>query len=97
MKFNLVARKNPQDRKLDPKYYAQPEYNGTVDIDFIARQIAGRSSLTVGDIKNVLFNFHTPDSALKSRITDSISYEHSKSVAKSNNGESEGDDRPDEI
>lgn len=146
MKFNLVARKNPQDRKLNAKYYAQPEYNGTVDVDFIARQIAGRSLLTAGDIKNVLSNFleevptfmllgysvklnelgtfrisftsdgavspdvfktnlinglkviYTPDSALKTRITDSISYEHSKSAVKNNNGEtSGGDDRPDEI
>lgn len=57
MKFKLVARKNPQDRKLNAKYYAQPEYNGTVDIDFMARQISGRSSLTAGDIKNVLSQF----------------------------------------
>lgn len=57
MKFKLIARKNPQDLKSAPKYYAQPEYNGMVDIDFIAKQIAGRSSLTAGDIKNVLSNF----------------------------------------
>lgn len=57
MKFKLVTRKNPQNPGEAPKYYAQPKYNGTVDISFIARQIAGRSSLTAGDIKNVLSNF----------------------------------------
>lgn len=57
MKFKLVARKNPQQQDEAPKYYAQPIYNGMVDVDFIARQIAGRSSLTAGDIKNVLSNF----------------------------------------
>ena len=57
MKYKLIPIQNPQDRKAPPKYYAKPEYNGTVDVDFIARQIAGRSSLTAGDIKNVLSNF----------------------------------------
>ena len=57
MKFKLVPIQNPQDRKAEPKYYAKPTYNGMVDVDFIARQIAGRSSLTAGDIKNVLSNF----------------------------------------
>ncbi|MEG1006925.1 MAG: HU family DNA-binding protein [Bacteroides sp.] len=57
MKVKLIPRKNPQNREADPKYYAEPQYEGTIDIDFIARQIAGRSSLTAGDIKNVLSNF----------------------------------------
>lgn len=57
MKVKLIPRKNPQDREAAPKYYAEPQNEGTISIDFIARQIAGRSSLTVGDIKNVLSNF----------------------------------------
>ncbi|MEG2854558.1 HU family DNA-binding protein [Bacteroides sp.] len=57
MKVKLIPRKNPQKRDADPKYYAEPQYEGTIDIDFIARQIAGRSSLTKGDIKSVLSNF----------------------------------------
>lgn len=57
MKAKLVARKNPQKPEESAKLYAQPVYNGTVDVDFIAKQIAGRSSLTAGDIKNVLSNF----------------------------------------
>lgn len=46
MKVKLIPRKNPQKRDAAPKYYAEPQYEGTIDIDFIARQIAGRSSLT---------------------------------------------------
>lgn len=57
MKFKLLPMRNPQDRKSAPKFYAKPEYNGMIDIDFIAKQIAGRSSLTAGDIKSVLSNF----------------------------------------
>ena len=57
MKYKLVPRKNPQKRNDPPKFYAQPVYDGTVDVTFIARQIAGRSSLTTGDIMNVLSNF----------------------------------------
>lgn len=57
MKVKLIARKNPQKLNDPAKFYAEPVYDGTVDIDFIARQIAGRSSLTPGDIKNVLSNF----------------------------------------
>lgn len=57
MKYKLVPRVNPQKRSDPPKYYAQPMYDGMVDIEFIARQIAGRSSLTTGDIMNVLRNF----------------------------------------
>lgn len=52
MKFKLIPKRNPQDRESAPKYYAQPEYNGMIDVDFIAKQIAGRSSLTAGDIKS---------------------------------------------
>lgn len=57
MKAKLITRKNPQDREAAPKYYAIPVYSGKVDVDFIARQISGRSSLTPGDVKNVLSNF----------------------------------------
>ncbi|WP_288207663.1 HU family DNA-binding protein [uncultured Parabacteroides sp.] len=57
MKYKLVPRKNPQKKDDPPKVYAQPVYDGTIDTDFIGRQIAGRSSLTTGDILNVLSNF----------------------------------------
>lgn len=57
MKYKLVPRKNPQKRDDPPKIFAQPVYDGQVDTTFITRQIAGRSSLTAGDILNVLSNF----------------------------------------
>lgn len=57
MKYKLVPRKNPQKLDDPPKLFAQPVYDGTVETNFIARQIAGRSSLTAGDIMNTLSNF----------------------------------------
>ena len=57
MKYKLVPRANPQKRDDPPKLFAQPVYDGAVNTNFIGRQIAGRSSLTIGDIMNVLSNF----------------------------------------
>lgn len=57
MKYKLVPRINPQKRDNPPKLFAQPVYDGAVNTNFIGRQIAGRSSLTIGDIMNVLSNF----------------------------------------
>lgn len=57
MKYKKVARKNPAKMQEAPKYYAQPVWDGVVSLDDLAEVIAGRSSLTKGDIRNVLENF----------------------------------------
>ena len=57
MKVKLIKRKNPQKQEEPARYYASPEYTGHISTDFIAGQISGRSSLTKGDVKNVLSNF----------------------------------------
>lgn len=44
MKYKLVARKNPQDKEAPARYYATPVWDGTVDLDYVARRIAGRSA-----------------------------------------------------
>ena len=56
MKIKMVQRKNPQ-KKSEVKYYASPVNAGKKNLQDIARDIAGRSSLTRGDIENVLANF----------------------------------------
>ena len=56
MKIKMVQRKNPQ-KKSEVKYYASPVNAGKKTLRDIARDIAGRSSLTRGDIENVLANF----------------------------------------
>ena len=56
MKIKLQKKKNPQKR-TEEKYYANPVNLGKKTLRDIARDIAGRSSLTRGDIENVLANF----------------------------------------
>lgn len=57
MKYKLVERKNPVHKDDPAKTYAIPVWNGMIEIEDLATQIAGRSSLTKGDILNVLQNF----------------------------------------
>ena len=56
MKIKLQKKKNPQKRS-EEKYYANPVNLGRKTLRDIAHDIAGRSSLTRGDIENVLSNF----------------------------------------
>ncbi|MGL4908615.1 MAG: HU family DNA-binding protein [Bacteroidales bacterium] len=56
MKIKLVQRANPM-KQDDKKYYANAINAGKKTIKDIARDIAGRSSLTRGDIENTLTNF----------------------------------------
>ena len=56
MKIKLQKKKNPQKRE-EVKFYANPVNVGRKTLDDIARDISGRSSLTRGDISNVLYNF----------------------------------------
>lgn len=57
MKYKVIQRKNPQEASLPSKYYAVSSSVGKFTVDDFAQQISGRSSLTSGDIKNVLDNF----------------------------------------
>ncbi len=56
MKIKLVQKANPTDR-TKVKYYANAVNAGKKDLNAIAKSISGRSSLTRGDIENVLSNF----------------------------------------
>ena len=57
MKIKLVKRKKPGVKDDTGKLYANPVNVGKKTMHDIAKDIAGRSSLTRGDIENVLFNF----------------------------------------
>lgn len=57
MKVKLVVRTNPRKQAEPGKWYANPVNAGKKTMHDIAKDIAGRSSLTRGDIENVLFNF----------------------------------------
>ena len=54
MKIKSIARKSPKDKSV--KYYVSPIKQGILNTDIIAEEIAGRCSLTSGDILNVFRN-----------------------------------------
>lgn len=56
MKFKLVLKANPINRK-EVKWHANPIKAGTKDLKDVAKRIAHRSSLTHGDVENVIRNF----------------------------------------
>jgi predicted histone-like DNA-binding protein len=56
MKYKVIEKGNP--RNLDEKkQYANPVNAGNLTIKDLAKEIAGRSSLTRGDVENVLISF----------------------------------------
>lgn len=55
MRIRLVKRKNPQ-KKEEEKLHASPVNVGKKTLRDIARDIAGRSALTLGDVESVLTN-----------------------------------------
>ena len=57
MKYKLVQKGNPGDLAAPKKWYANSVNSGTVTQKSIAKEIAGRSSLTAGDVANVISNF----------------------------------------
>ena len=57
MKIKLIQKADPTDRTKPAKWYANAVNVGKKDLKSIAKEIAGRSSLTRGDIENVLSNF----------------------------------------
>ena len=56
MRVKLIQRSNPLDQTQAPKYYAHMENEGVVDLRDLSKQMTRYSSLSVGDIKNVLDN-----------------------------------------
>lgn len=57
MKYKLIEKGNPSDKNAPKKWYASPVNSGKVDQKAIAKEIANRSSLTSGDVANVIQNF----------------------------------------
>lgn len=54
--YNLIQRTDPRDRTKPPKWYATPVGNGIKSISEISLDVAGSSSLSRGDIQNVILS-----------------------------------------
>jgi predicted histone-like DNA-binding protein len=55
VKLKKIQRKNPQDL-TQSKWYLTQEKAGTVGTQEIAKEIEGRSALSLGDVQSVLSN-----------------------------------------
>ena len=56
MKYKFVTKGNPQDKEAAPKHYAMPVYAGEKTLKQLSKEIADLSSLSQGDVYNVLLN-----------------------------------------
>lgn len=52
--YSVSPRINPQDKEAAPKYYAKMQASGSVDFDTLAQEISYATTLTDGDVSNVL-------------------------------------------
>ena len=57
MKYKIIEKTNPRDPKAERKQYASPVNAGNLTLKDLAKSIAANSSLSRGDIENVLTNF----------------------------------------
>jgi len=64
MKYKLILKANPVDRTASKRYYANAVTEESISLQLFAGQIAGRSSLTRGDIENVLELFSIRNAAV---------------------------------
>ena len=55
MKYKLIKRANPQ-KKEEQKWYASPVNNGKITKTEITKEIVNMSSLSRGDVSNVIEN-----------------------------------------
>jgi predicted histone-like DNA-binding protein len=56
IKLKKLQRANPRNPEEAHKWYLVQEHSGSVGLAEIAKEIADRSSLTFGDVQNVLRN-----------------------------------------
>ena len=52
--YSVSARPNPRDKEAAPKFYGKVQSTGTVSFDTLAEDISYATSLTDGDVSNVL-------------------------------------------
>lgn len=52
--YSVSPRINPQEKSAPPRFYAKVQTSGTVSFDTLAEDIAYATTLTDGDVSNVL-------------------------------------------
>ena len=54
MKYKIIKKTNPRDAKAPKKQYASPINTGKLTVRDLSKDVAARTTLTKGDIENVL-------------------------------------------
>jgi len=57
LQFNVVERPNPQTK--EKKWYASPKLTGKRTLKDLSKDLSGVSSLSAGDVQNVIVNLVT--------------------------------------
>lgn len=52
--YSIAQMKNPNDKGAPAKYYAKAQASGSVDINELAEEISYSTTLTDGDVLNVI-------------------------------------------
>jgi predicted histone-like DNA-binding protein len=56
LKFNVIQRRDPRDQNAIPKFYATLKKVQTVDLEYIANELAEKSSISKGDVMSIITN-----------------------------------------
>lgn len=56
LKYNIVKRRDPRDQSAAPKFYASIKRIQSIDLDYIANELAEKSSVTKGDVMSIVTN-----------------------------------------
>lgn len=56
LKLNVVQRRDPRNQNATPKFYATLKKVQTLDLDYIANELADKSSISKGDVMSIITN-----------------------------------------
>jgi predicted histone-like DNA-binding protein len=56
LKYNIIQRRDPRDQSAAPKFYASIKRIQTIDLEYIANELAEKSAITKGDVMSIITN-----------------------------------------
>lgn len=56
LKFHIIKRRDPRDLNAPEKFYASIKKVQSVNLDYIANELAGTSSVSKGDVMSIITN-----------------------------------------
>ena len=56
LRFNIIKRKDPRDQSAKPLFYASLKRVQAIDLEYIANELAEKSSISKGDVMSIVTN-----------------------------------------